>query len=1050
MNHDLPRLEDDRIDIQGLRAKEILLPLYGLGYDGLYCTHNIVSRTLHYEQLNDPKPKDDISKRPMPIEGVKWNAPKTKEQVSNWQKSYGSSGVGLLAGRSNLAPTYLGFIDADTDNSNLASALRNTLSTMLGSMGALVIRRGKRDENGKAHRFTIAFLSDEPIVTSKYIIQNADRQCNEVQILGMSPKTGTGVGCVAFDHYGRSNYEYSYDHWSFLDVARKDLPNVNNWSNLNAIIDKALQVMPEGWTVTSSTLRKNNSGRPYSNTVTYSPINDSDTLLLSDAGPRWHPGNLPLDDVREILSEADPVNREAWLQTCFKLHDYCEGKEWGFELLVEHSIVEDTNPYDGSTCDNPTAKNYRRRYSSRDLVEPGVADVWKSCAAPRSEGNLTFGEDVKRLNALRKPKRSQTLLTAFSSRLDNAIEQQSIELFDEIATDIRNDRDLQDHHRGQLVTKYVKCVTESGLEQIQRTDVKSLLTPDKTKNAGVTDTLVNKYNRNCWNDQNGIPHVSTESNGKKRSIPTYSQDLIEVFSVEVFKATGKVPTSSELKNAAVALAGFAKYAPSRTIHNRSASADSGDIIIDKGNCDGGVYRINKEQGLVNTFLEEHEFRFKKSMKPYPDIDDIPISDLDEAIDDINFLDKYLTTTPEHNTLIYTGIIQILIPDTPNVGMQFIGEHGSGKTSVAKFVKQIIDPTSNPKTIMPKNNEDLALLLHTEKFPLIDDYTAKIPHRTQSTLNAAITLSSTKMRSLYTTSELAEVALDAGISLTTLGITGMRPDFISRFIFNFVPPMPKGLRKTQKSLDAQFEDDLPKIFRALMALMVKALIIKESINVGDLRLADMVQLGQAIHKALGDPRSFEDLLRENQLAASVTQMEGLPFIEELIALVHVRGNPLKITPHDLLIMVNRFNRSRVGGYGFTHVRNWPGSDVMVGKQLRASIDAMEMRGVSMTLPTSTGKREYGFKLNENRDESLRIGSDPHAGEYRDLSYIELPSDEGSFSAEHDLTDEENAWIDGQLRRLGPNPSDEVFFAEYQRLLKAIRSSDNVIPFARYTG
>jgi len=142
------------------------------------------------------------------------------------------------------------------------------------------------------------------------------------------------------------------------------------------------------------------------------------------------------------------------------------------------------------------------------------------------------------------------------------------------------------------------------------------------------------------------------------------------------------------------------------------------------------------------------------------------------------------------------------------------------------------------------------------------------------------------RTLYTTTEETMEGGARPVFLTGLKNTITRADLASRGVIIQVPEMKADQRRTEHDLWSQFYRDRPKIFGALLDLMVHALERQQRITdwKGLGRMADFHQWGIAVETKFAPAGTFERAYRASMADAIDTVLDADPFASGTVAFV----------------------------------------------------------------------------------------------------------------------------------------------------------------------
>ena len=226
--------------------------------------------------------------------------------------------------------------------------------------------------------------------------------------------------------------------------------------------------------------------------------------------------------------------------------------------------------------------------------------------------------------------------------------------------------------------------------------------------------------------------------------------------------------------------------------------------------------------------------------------------------------KYLPFTDENISilsLVFLCSIPIRNIVRPIVGLE--GTEGSGKTTVAKMLRSIFDPTDPDLLTFIKRDNEFALVLHQNAVPVFDNL-SRLPVQITNMFCKAITGDGFSKRKLYTDTDLTAFSYRRPIIYTSLETPSTAPDFLDRRVLFELNRLSMDNRKEESLLWEGFNRDLPSILGGCLDLIVKALNIMPTLKLRNLpRLADFAKFGTAISIALGYSEDyFIKILNEN--------------------------------------------------------------------------------------------------------------------------------------------------------------------------------------------
>lgn len=399
-----------------------------------------------------------------------------------------------------------------------------------------------------------------------------------------------------------------------------------------------------------------------------------------------------------------------------------------------------------------------------------------------------------------------------------------------------------------------------------------------------------------------------------------SHEFEQYMARKFFSLHKKVPRAQAVNDGIAMLAATARWERKQhDVHVRVAGHD-GAVYWDLANEKGQVIKITRDgwevvpsKGLPVRFLR------KRGMLALP----VPVGGgtLREFAALANLQEE------QDRLLVFGFLIGCLNPRGPYLILRVEGEHGSGKSTVCKMVRDLIDPAKPPLRAVPRSDRDL-MIAATNSWISGFDNISGLHKATSDALCSLATGGGYATRALYANDE--EMLFDAMRPILVNGIdnVGDRPDFLDRSATVVLPRIPDGQRRLEIDLWAQFEEAKPRIVGALCSAVAQALLNFGSVEISGLpRMADAVYWIVAAEPALGcGPGRFLELFTTNRRAADELAIESSPIGLAVLALVE-RDGEWSGTAADLVEALEPLAGERA-----TKAKDWPGTSNRMGHAL----------------------------------------------------------------------------------------------------------------------
>lgn len=246
---------------------------------------------------------------------------------------------------------------------------------------------------------------------------------------------------------------------------------------------------------------------------------------------------------------------------------------------------------------------------------------------------------------------------------------------------------------------------------------------------------------------------------------------------------------------------------------------------------------------------------------------------------ISLLRPYVNTDEDSLILFATWLVQAFCMGNHSA-LLIMADAGSGKSTVTKMARAVIDPSKLQATIMPDKKDDLFSSLSNSYFVAFDN-TEELSKEISDILCAAITGAIMAKRKLYTTNELGMYELHNTIILNGIDIIPTQSDFASRCLLLKLQAIDELSRKTDEELMSNFKKELPEILGAIFELLSKAMAIILTLNPTRLpRMASSYKEMLAIAIALGSTEEeferiyFANIAELNKARSNIAIVEAV--------------------------------------------------------------------------------------------------------------------------------------------------------------------------------
>ncbi len=371
-----------------------------------------------------------------------------------------------------------------------------------------------------------------------------------------------------------------------------------------------------------------------------------------------------------------------------------------------------------------------------------------------------------------------------------------------------------------------------------------------------------------WHDAKGVAYASLG----RASVPIRSRAFRCRLTRDYRNLTGKVPNAEALGNAIAAIEAAAVYDSPigtpcvRVAHHNGKTyvhlADERDTVIVVG----------------PTGWEECEHPPVRFLRR-PGMEALPMPTRGGSLDDL----RQLLNCPEDDAwaLLKAWMTATMAGIGPYPLLTLVGEQGSAKSTTARLLKALLDPSEAPLRCEPREIRDLMIAVRGQHLLALDNVSHLSPWLSDALCRLA-TGGGFATRSLYTDDD--EAIFDAMRPVILNGITDFinRPDLLERAILLRHPSIPEDRRRTEGDLWARFTALRPRILGALLDRVAGMLRELNRVQLQRRpRMADFALVAVAAECGAKEPTRFLTAYGVVQAVAEEDLLEGDPVADVLL-------------------------------------------------------------------------------------------------------------------------------------------------------------------------
>jgi len=201
-------------------------------------------------------------------------------------------------------------------------------------------------------------------------------------------------------------------------------------------------------------------------------------------------------------------------------------------------------------------------------------------------------------------------------------------------------------------------------------------------------------------------------------------------------------------------------------------------------------------------------------------------------------------------LVEAWLVACAFPDIPRPAISFHGPQGASKTTTARVLKSLSDPSLTESVDLGKSPADLAQVLDHHGVPCFDNLTS-IPGWAADLLCRGVTGGAFSKRELYSDDSDIILSFKRPIIITGINIPTHAPDLLDRLLLIELERIAPDKRMDESTFWARFNAGKPALFGALLDSIAGALLHLPKVNLDRMpRMADFAKIACAYAEFAG--------------------------------------------------------------------------------------------------------------------------------------------------------------------------------------------------------
>lgn len=387
-----------------------------------------------------------------------------------------------------------------------------------------------------------------------------------------------------------------------------------------------------------------------------------------------------------------------------------------------------------------------------------------------------------------------------------------------------------------------------------------------------------------FHDPQGVAYLDStdRETGVRETLPVRSRACRIWLSGLLYHADGTPLGRAAASDAVDVLHARAVHdGPQREVSVRLASGDDGAVYVDLGDPAWQAVKITPGGWTV---VRDAPVRFRRPATlgalPLPSRDAGGWSALRSLLG--------FAEGPDW-VLLVAWLVGTLHPSGPYPLLGLGGEQGTGKSTLARMLRSLVDPSQAPLRSPPRKEDALVLAARNGHVIGLDNLSG-IPEWLSDALCRIATGGGYSARALYTDGDEAVFSDRRPILLTSIEDVATRGDLADRTIPLELPRIGSKHRRSERDLWAEFERIRPKVLGALFDSVATALQRRDEVQLSSRpRMADFAEWIVAAEPALPwRGGGFMAAYRASRARAARTSLEADPVASAIVDLLDATG------------------------------------------------------------------------------------------------------------------------------------------------------------------
>lgn len=434
-----------------------------------------------------------------------------------------------------------------------------------------------------------------------------------------------------------------------------------------------------------------------------------------------------------------------------------------------------------------------------------------------------------------------------------------------------------------------------------------------------------------WHSPDGRSYASVQFEDHTENWPVRSDKFRNWLTGRYFDGFERVPGSQATENALRVFEHKAHRGPEYPTSVRIGAHDD-NLYLDLGDNTWRAIEITRHGWDI---IPRPPVKFVRSRSTRP----LPQPERGESIE---LLKPFLNCKTDADFCLSVAfLVAAFQPEGPFPVLMINGEQGTAKSTMARLLRELIDPRIAGLRSFPRDERELAIAADNA-WCLAFDNISYIAQWLADALCRVSTGLGHVTRALHTDRD--EIIFEASRPMILNGIPDLasRPDLGDRAISITLAPIPDDQRLTERELTAAFLDKQPEILGALLDAVSGALRDYEDVELASSpRMADFARWTTAAERSLGWPDgAVMEAFNQNQSGIVETALENNPVAVAIHKFMQDRQEWVG-TATDLLTALEGIIDD-----GKKNSRSWKGTPNWLGVQIKRLAPVLRKSGINI--------------------------------------------------------------------------------------------------------